>query len=230
MDFLEKAKIRLEHWVEHSDHHIEDYSEFAEQLDQEGLKYTFELCWSNQWQQAVLNCSSRHRPTHIFMPDYQEEKKRSMFSGQQWALLRQASVPVSIVRPGRDGARKVLLAAVNMQKEDDERYARLNEKILSNGMEIARLYGADFHVVNAYQDSLHYPDRDRLLQRTRLPTQKVHVEEGDPAEVIANYADRIGADTVVIGTLARQGAQALMKGNTSEKVLRRVTQDVIAYS
>ena len=36
MDFLEKAKIRLEHWLEHSDHHIEDYSEFADQLDQEG--------------------------------------------------------------------------------------------------------------------------------------------------------------------------------------------------
>ena len=36
MDFLEKSKIRLEHWVEHSDHHIEDYSEFADQLDQEG--------------------------------------------------------------------------------------------------------------------------------------------------------------------------------------------------
>lgn len=36
MDFLEKAKIRLEHWVEHSDHHIEDYSSFAEQLEQEG--------------------------------------------------------------------------------------------------------------------------------------------------------------------------------------------------
>ena len=36
MDFLEKAKIRLEHWVEHSDHHIEDYTSFADQLDQEG--------------------------------------------------------------------------------------------------------------------------------------------------------------------------------------------------
>jgi hypothetical protein len=36
MDFLEKARVRLEHWVEHSDHHIEDYTLFAEQLDQEG--------------------------------------------------------------------------------------------------------------------------------------------------------------------------------------------------
>ena len=36
MDFIEKAKIRIEHWIEHSDHHIEDYTSFADQLDQEG--------------------------------------------------------------------------------------------------------------------------------------------------------------------------------------------------
>lgn len=36
MDFLEKAKIRLEHWVDHSDHHIEEYSDFADQLEQAG--------------------------------------------------------------------------------------------------------------------------------------------------------------------------------------------------
>ena len=36
MDFLEKAKIRLEHWVDHSDHHIEEYKDFADQLEQAG--------------------------------------------------------------------------------------------------------------------------------------------------------------------------------------------------
>jgi len=38
MDFIEKAKIRIEHWVEHSDHHIEDYTSFANQLEEEGKK------------------------------------------------------------------------------------------------------------------------------------------------------------------------------------------------
>ena len=36
MDYIEKAKIRIEHWIEHSDHHIEDYTSFADQLEQEG--------------------------------------------------------------------------------------------------------------------------------------------------------------------------------------------------
>jgi hypothetical protein len=33
MDFVEKAKIRLEHWITHNDHHQEEYEMFAEQLE-----------------------------------------------------------------------------------------------------------------------------------------------------------------------------------------------------
>lgn len=36
MDFVEKAKIRLEHWVTHNDHHHEEYEMFADQLEREG--------------------------------------------------------------------------------------------------------------------------------------------------------------------------------------------------
>ncbi len=32
MDFVEKARIRLEHWITHNDHHQEEYEMFAEQL------------------------------------------------------------------------------------------------------------------------------------------------------------------------------------------------------
>jgi hypothetical protein len=34
MDFIEKAKIRLEHWITHNDHHQEEYEMFVEQLEQ----------------------------------------------------------------------------------------------------------------------------------------------------------------------------------------------------
>ena len=34
MDFKEKAKIRLQSWITHNDHHQEEYEMFAEQLDE----------------------------------------------------------------------------------------------------------------------------------------------------------------------------------------------------
>jgi hypothetical protein len=36
MDAVEKARIRLEHWISHNDHHEEEYTEFARQLEREG--------------------------------------------------------------------------------------------------------------------------------------------------------------------------------------------------
>ena len=36
MDFIEKAKMRLEHWLTHNDHHQEEYELFADQLEENG--------------------------------------------------------------------------------------------------------------------------------------------------------------------------------------------------
>ena len=36
MDFVEKAKIRLEHWKTHNDHHYEEYQLFADHLEDAG--------------------------------------------------------------------------------------------------------------------------------------------------------------------------------------------------
>lgn len=198
-------------------------------LEKEGVEYSFELCWSNEWQKAVLASAKRFKPDHIFMPDYREGKK-ALFSNQQWALLRTSVAPVTIVRTADAKPRKKILAAINIQKQDQPEYARLNEKILTSGQDIAKHYGADFYVVNAYKDSMNYPDRQKIMKISGLPTDRVHAEEGDPASVISRYAKEIGADTVLIGTLARQGAAALMRGNTSEKVLSKLDLDVIAYS
>lgn len=36
MDALEKAKIRIEHWISHNQHHYEEYEAFAQQLEDSG--------------------------------------------------------------------------------------------------------------------------------------------------------------------------------------------------
>jgi hypothetical protein len=36
MESIEKARIRLEHWLTHNDHHQEEYDIFAEQLRDAG--------------------------------------------------------------------------------------------------------------------------------------------------------------------------------------------------
>ena len=38
MDIVEKARIRLEHWITHNDHHQEEYAMFVDQLEEAGMK------------------------------------------------------------------------------------------------------------------------------------------------------------------------------------------------
>jgi universal stress protein E len=163
------------------------------------------------------------------MPDPRDGKK-SRFNTPPWALLRASICPISIVRSADIKPRKKILEAIVIQKHDNPEYAILNEKILSHAKGIAEHYDADLHVINAYKDSMHYPDRNKIMEISGLPTDRVHVEEGEPSSVISDYATRIEADTVLIGTIPRTGKAAFMKGHTSEKVLNKIDLDVIAYS
>ena len=36
MDFQEKAKIRIEHWLSHNESHVKEYEEFLQELQKEG--------------------------------------------------------------------------------------------------------------------------------------------------------------------------------------------------
>ena len=37
MEFLEKARIRLDSWIHHNEHHTEEYELFADQLEEAGM-------------------------------------------------------------------------------------------------------------------------------------------------------------------------------------------------
>lgn len=36
MDFVQRARIKIEHWISHNDHHLEDYDAFAKELKSAG--------------------------------------------------------------------------------------------------------------------------------------------------------------------------------------------------
>ena len=55
MDFVDKAKVRLEHWIAHNDNHLEDYERFAEQLEEAGKKKSADYVWEMKELSAKSN-------------------------------------------------------------------------------------------------------------------------------------------------------------------------------
>ena len=206
-------------------------------LEDKKIPYTAELCWALEWQEAILESARVHKADMIMVPDYSAEDAHPggrglllrRLSDTKWELLRNATCPVYFIRPNKERKRSTVLAAVKTQTVNAQ-YDALNKKIISRGKWLASLFGAELHVVNAYPDSTNYPDRGQLRRITDMDSDKVHVKLGSPENVIASTAEEVGADIVVLGTLARKGMRGAMRGNTSEKVLNKLTQDVFTLN
>ncbi|HEY5790258.1 MAG TPA: universal stress protein [Gammaproteobacteria bacterium] len=195
-----------------------------------GLDYRCQVTWTSEWAEAILRAARRFQADLLLLPlAPRAGSRRALLSEGMWQVLRNAHCPVLMARPEAKPRRAVVLAALKAQS-GDPRYVELNRKIAGRARWMAERYGAALHVVNAYRDQDDYPDRARLLELAGVPNEQVHVEDGPPDRVIAQVAATVGADIVVVGTLARQGLAAVMRGNTSERVIAALPQDVMTLN
>ena len=200
-------------------------------LNKEGLDYQIEISWSSEWQRSILKSVNRFGADVILLP-IQKKKKHALritFSESKWKVLKKATCPVILVRPGAAEQRKTILAAVNFQAIGDQQRL-LNANILARGKWLAEHYGAELHVVNAYKDSMNYPDRGKLAKETGLPSENIHVVPGYTDEAVAKTAKEILADLVIMGTLGQTGQSATRRGNTAERVISGLDVDVVVVN
>ncbi len=214
-------------------HSFRDAQWFADTrapLLEEELTVISQVCFSTEYQKAILNYANQRNIDMIMLPvaDDQSAQKKS-FSNDRWAILRQSACPVLLVKPGKEELRSTILAAVKIQNADEQQ-AALNDRVLSRARWAAERYGAELHVVNAYKDSMDYPDRGMLARMADVPSERIHVEQGAPEDIIAQIADTVNADVVALGTNRREGLGELLRGNTSEKVIMSIRQDVLTVN
>lgn len=205
-------------------------SNVHEPLRAAGLEYQIEISWATHWQKAVMSAAQKYSATRILVPAGKPKKSRRMiFSESKWKLLKRAFCPVILVREGASPQRKTVLAAVNFQVTHGLQKT-LNKNIISRGERLAKSYGADFHVVNAYIDSMLYPDRGMLARATGLSSSHIHVVQGHTDEGIAQVAQALSADVVVVGTLGQTGQVRNLRGNTVERVISALDVDVVVVN
>ena len=168
-------------------------------------------------------------------------------------LLRKCPCPVWVVKPTHRKPYRRVLAAVDVEPEEEVENGALNLKILALARSLAEMEGAPLHVVSAWESevelALHHAidgaelnrllkehrasseeALDRLLAGAELPGlgRRVHLVEGDPAEVIPRIAEELRVELIVMGTVARTGIPGLFMGNTAEEVLNLVDCSVLA--
>jgi len=109
-------------------------------------------------------------------------------------------------------------------------WSLLRNSVLLHGQMVAEFYDAKLHVVNAYHDNEDYPDRDKVKRIIDIDRRDIHVDMGTPEEIIAKLTNQLQADLVIIGTMARRGIRAALRKNTVERIIKKLTVDVLTLN
>lgn len=196
------------------------------ELEERNIQHKFIFSWSHQWTRTIELIAAQNQCDMISLPFYNEQARgKYLLNNETWALLRSSTTPVALCKENtKTGVYKTILASLRLT---DDSYTELNRTTFEAARVLQQRGGGDIHVVAAYNDSMDYPDRGRIVNLASLPNSNVHIRQGDPAEVIADVAKRIGADVVVIGNRRRTGFRAALRGNTVERIVSQVDSDVV---
>lgn len=212
-----------------------------------GLRVRTRLAWGRPFE--VIIREALRRPTALVtMTARGEGRRQSLFFGSTaMHLFRSCPVPVWVVKPGRPGRIRRVMAAVDpIEPTADE--VDLNREILRFAREIAADERAELHVCHAFWilSERVLPEQSRAFVREFAARVRrvmgellspfglspddrcVHIVDGDPGEVIPALAARERIDLLVMGTIARAGVPGLLIGNTAERTLRAVDCSVLA--
>jgi universal stress protein E len=240
-DLLERQEGRLE--------------ELAKPLRSDGLNVSVEAHWDHPLHEGILHQIEANQPDLVVKDThYHSAIKRSVFSNTDWNLMRQCPVPLLLVKPTELGDPVSIVAAVDPSHEHDKP-ARLDHAILDAAENLRSVTDGELHVIHAFDPAgryvmsagsmgmappipieelvgslrtQHTDAMDRLMDDySSVPSENIHLLEGEPRELLVSQAQALHADIVVIGAVARGALKRFVMGSTAEQVLDRIPCDLL---
>ncbi len=158
-----------------------------------------------------------------------------------WRLIRDLECAMLLSKSSSWRSGGVVLAAVDVS----DVHRALNREILSTASTLAGLLDAKVHVLSVAPDPKGSMStylvtqmrdwRERWLEEAikendlqeRVAQDARHIGLGETAAVIAELSHELEATLTVIGTHSRRGIGRLVLGNTAERAIARVDNDIV---
>lgn len=195
-----------------------------------GLKVGIEVGCAADFRQEMVQAAARVRADLVFKyAEAHSTVQREQRETADWLLLRLSPCPVLMVKDRRDWRARRVLGAVNLGSHDLA-HIKLNHQVVAEAQRFAQGFGSEAHFVTAYPDQNRAPDRHEFARLCGVDIAQAHTRHGAAAVVIRDVAEAIGADLVLIGTVARSGLMGTVVGNTAERVLDESLADVMVLN
>lgn len=222
----------------------------AAKLGKEGIDAQGVAVWHKPPYEEIANQALQLQPD-LVIKDVEETNRlsRAVFTPADWQLMRLCPAPLLLVNAHSSSYPQRILAAVD-PFDTHEKPSGLNDDILMAALGMAYQCDAPVHVVHAYQflptaapvgAETAFADA-KLFEQVKddhrnafvkfgeahgIPVERMHLLEGEPADVISTLAEDINADLVVLGAVARRGLKRVLLGSTAEEILGAINSDVL---
>lgn len=219
-----------------------------------GLEVSSDIVWHQDWGRAVIDTATRLGSFMIFKSSYAHTPGERSRDTMEWTLLREAPCPVLLMHNNTEWESRRILAAVNLAATDDA-HQQLNDEVISIANTFHTLYDSEVHFVNAVscedrkeqnEDDIFFAsavpapvkekpkvrlDINLLKERCHCDEDKrVHLDIGNPTDVILRTAEQVNADLIIVGTVARKGIKGKIVGNMAEKLLDQTSCDILTLN
>lgn len=231
-DAKHQELTKLQQWLD----------ELAKPIIDQGISIATEAYWNENWYDSSCHAAARHGASMIIknsIPHSTLARKLSRTS--DYTLLRYAPCPVLLTKSDDDWINGRILAALAIDKQDPE-HDLLNNSIVTEAQRLAQATGFDLHLVASHYERADIATvlnilsdedtsfEDVIAERYGVPSGHVHIKEAQAKEAIIDTAKEVGADVLVMGTIARKGIKGALLGNTAEKVLDELDIDILTVS
>lgn len=228
---------------------LEGLETLAQVARGKGVKTSTEAIWEKHAVAGLINYLSGN-PADLVLKatHHQSAIQRTFFSQTDWELIRQCSVPLLLCKANAWRSPVMLSAAVDPVGHFDHNNGS-DEKVIAcmrslsdamdGRMELLHVYDPTPMMVYLDQPAINSTEigdeiRDQhklalteLAKKYHFKDEQIKLEMGSPVQIIPDYLHENDVDIVVMGSASRKGIERWLLGHTAEKVLDRISIDIL---
>ena len=228
---------------------------YCSQVSSENISVSSEVRWHKPLYAEILKKITECHTDMVIKSTHQHPVlNRLLFTPNDWQLLKCCPVPLLLAKHSSTAAYKNVMAAVDLEKSEDER-KDLDEVILDTNAILSEYFNAVAHAVHAYdpvghelwpgehinilgmdvpsygyqgyQDQLkeqHEKEFTHLVDHYALDEKSIHFVHGIASNQLVDVVNDENIDLLIMGVRFHSG----FVSSTAEKILDEVNCDILA--
>lgn len=208
---------------------------------------SIQASWQAPAAQGILDAAQAYDADLIVLSDSDSGALGRLFmSHTDWEVIRGARVPVLVSQDPEPKAYTKILAAVDPTHKHDPQGV-LDDSILAASNRLSDNKGTKLFLGHIYPESsamslrthmppfvgsddwqrFHEAAMEKFAQRHRIDIEHTRVISGSPASELAELAEVLSADLIVMGALSKTFSKDRQLGSVAEKVASKLDCDLL---